>query len=199
MLIPIASAVLPKTGNRSFGFQRDTHIHNGIDLPARDGTPIVAPAAGTVRYATREWAQGFSGYGRVVVIEHAQLGAWTLYAHLEQPLVTVGQRVNEGDPIGTVGRTKYSRDDHASLFDEGGAHLHFEVSPHAYPQPNTRPRIDPVAWLANNASALPAPVPEPDGSRAAEIPFGEERSSQASLCCPSCGSRLVLNAERAHE
>jgi len=201
MLIPIATAALPRSGNLAFRAQRDTHAHNGIDLPAREGTPVVAPAAGVVRYATREWLQGFTGYGRVVVLEHPERGMWTLYAHLEQPLVTVGQRVSEGDPIGLVGRTQYRKSDPTDSQPRTmGAHLHFEVSPRAYPQANTEPRIDPVAWLEHGRD-YPLPAPEPDGSREAEIPFGqaEARPSQASLCCPSCGSRLVLSAEPAHE
>jgi murein DD-endopeptidase MepM/ murein hydrolase activator NlpD len=167
MILPIANAVLPTTGVRSFRDQRSaTHVHQGIDLPAREGTPVRAPDDGIVRFATHAWRQGFTGYGRVVVLQH-EPRVWTLYAHLHDVLVQPGQFVGAGEQIGTVGRTQFSAPDHTSMFAESGAHLHFEVSPKPYPQDSEAERLDPVAWLRSSGSSggssgpgSPAPIPE---------------------------------------
>lgn len=148
MTPPIAGAQLPTEGVRSFGFARSaTHTHQGVDLPAPEGTDVLAAAPGVVRHATDAWQQGFSGYGRVVVVEHPDLGAWTLYAHLSQALVAPGEVVKEGERIGLVGRTAFTHADHEAEFSSSGAHLHFEVSPRPYPQGSEEARIPPVAWL----------------------------------------------------
>ena len=78
------------------------------------GMPVVAPAAGRV---TASLYSTTSGYGNYIVIDHG--GYWsTLYAHLDSRAVQLGDEVQAGDLLGTVGRTsaKY-------VFT---AHLHFE-------------------------------------------------------------------------
>jgi hypothetical protein len=209
MRYPIQGAVLPLEGVRSFGFQRSaTHQHQGIDLPAPEGTPVYAVADGIVRYATSAWRQGFSGYGRVVVVEHAPLGVWTLYAHLSEALVAPGERVTAGEVLGLVGRTAYTHEDHEALFSESGSHLHFEVSPHAYPQDSEAPRINPVAWLQSfdeSYVAPPAmseaedppipfaqPAPAGPGSSHSLPPLSEQPQSLSSASAVHCGSRDCL-------
>ena len=86
--------------------------HTGVDIPRPAGTPIFASAAGTVVRVVR----GGVGYGHYVVIDHHN-GYTTLYAHASAIHVSVGQRVNQGDVIASVGRTGNST----------GNHLHFEV------------------------------------------------------------------------
>jgi hypothetical protein len=76
------------------------------------GSPVVAAAAGVV---TRADATGSSGYGHHVVVDH-QNGESTVYAHLDAVLVAVGQRIDQGVQLGTVGATGNAR----------GTHLHFE-------------------------------------------------------------------------
>lgn len=83
----------------------------GVDLPARAGTPVGASADGRVIYAG-----GASGYGLMVVIEHAG-GLQTRYAHLSRIGVAIGQQVARGNTIGLVGSTG----------DATGPHLHYEV------------------------------------------------------------------------
>lgn len=86
-------------------------MHNGTDFAAPVGTPIYAPADGTVTFAG--WS---SGYGRLVKIQH-EFGIETRYAHQNRIRVEVGQRVSRGDHIGDIGNSGRST----------GPHLHYEV------------------------------------------------------------------------
>ena len=89
--------------------------HNGIDLSAPGGTPILAMADGVVVVAnsTDRWG---GGWGFFVRIRHAN-GYETLYAHCSSIAVVRGQEVRQGQVIGHVGTTGSST----------GNHLHFEV------------------------------------------------------------------------
>lgn len=95
----------------SFG-PRGARFHTGIDLPSAVGTPVRAAAAGRVAYAG--WLGG--GWGLLVLVAHGG-GLRTLYAHLSQVDVRVGDTVTSGSPVGRVGATG----------DATGPHLHFEV------------------------------------------------------------------------
>ena len=87
-----------------------TRPHLGVDYGAPTGTPIRAVGSGVVKYAGRK-----GGYGNFITIDHA--GPYvTQYAHLHRIHVRNGQRVRQGDIIGTVGSTGMST----------GPHLHFE-------------------------------------------------------------------------
>lgn len=90
------------------------HGHNGIDIAAALGTPIRAAAQGTVVISRSGGWNG--GYGNYVVIQHSN-GMQTLYAHMNTVNVSVGETVNKGEQIGTMGTTGKST----------GVHLHFEV------------------------------------------------------------------------
>ena len=73
--------------------------HDGIDITAPLGTPIVAPASGwVIKVETDE------GYGRFIKIDHGN-GITTLYAHCSKVLARVGQRVRRGEEIALVGST----------------------------------------------------------------------------------------------
>lgn len=85
--------------------------HEGIDISAPMGTPIIAPAAGLVIDVGRE-----PGYGLQVRIDHGY-GVITRYAHCSRVLVRVGQRVRRGDTIALVGNSGIST----------SPHLHYEV------------------------------------------------------------------------
>lgn len=93
----------PVSGRRDF--------HKGLDISARTGTPVVAPAAGTVSSVGRDGA-----YGNTVNIRHGS-GIITKYAHLQRYVVKDGQAVRRGTIIGYVGSTGRST----------GPHLHYEV------------------------------------------------------------------------
>ena len=86
-------------------------MHYGVDLAAGAGTPIYAVKSGTVTTATYSRVNGY-----YVSISHND-GFGSLYAHMTNYVVSVGDYVNQGDIIGYVGSTGWST----------GAHLHFEV------------------------------------------------------------------------
>lgn len=86
-------------------------FHGGVDLAAAAGTPVLAVGSGTVAFAG---AQG--DYGNLVVINHNQ-GLQTRYAQLDTIQVSVGDTVQLGSTVGTVGETGLVV----------MPHLHFEV------------------------------------------------------------------------
>ncbi|OGO91008.1 MAG: hypothetical protein A2Y17_11650 [Clostridiales bacterium GWF2_38_85] len=88
-----------------------SEFHNGVDMPAPQGTPISAVQSGTVIIATRNDLS----YGWYVVIDHGG-GVSTLYGHMmSQPLVNVGDKVLKGAVIGLVGSTGKSSGPHLHL------------------------------------------------------------------------------------
>lgn len=93
----------PFTGLREF--------HRGVDVSAKPGTPVIAPADGVVVEAGND-----PDYGNIVRLDHG-LGYKTFYAHLSETVVKKGQRVHRGQMIGNVGNTGRST----------GPHLHYEV------------------------------------------------------------------------
>jgi septal ring factor EnvC (AmiA/AmiB activator) len=94
-----------------FNEWRGGHRHKGLDIANNTGTPINAAAAGVVIYS--EW---HGNYGRKIVIYHG-FGYTTVYAHLYNMYVEVGDEVDKGETIGTMGNTGNST----------GPHLHYEV------------------------------------------------------------------------
>lgn len=91
-----------------------THRHDGhraLDLRAPIGTEVIASDAGEVVYAGT-----MNGYGKVVFIGHAG-GIQTRYAHLQDIAVSEGERVHQGQRLGSVGMTGRTT----------GPHLHFEI------------------------------------------------------------------------
>ena len=105
--MPVKSAFRYTSG---FG-ARWGRAHKGVDLAGPVGTPILATGDGTVKFAGRQ-----SGYGNVIIIEHA-LGTETRYGHLSKIRVQAGQKVSRGSQIGDMGNTGRST----------GSHLHYEV------------------------------------------------------------------------
>lgn len=121
--------IWPVQGTVTRGFkQSGKHRHDGIDIAAPKGTPILAVADGKVMYS--DWGPG--GYGRLVIIRHTA-NMVTVYAHNHQNLVKVGQKIRRADRIATVGRSGRAT----------GYHLHFEVRRKTVPVP-------PTNYLARN-------------------------------------------------
>lgn len=93
------------------------HGRNGIDLGSYHGAPIYAAAAGVVIINKASGWNG--GYGNYIVIKHSN-GTQTLYAHLSENMVSLGQTVTKGQQIGKMGKTGRVR-------GPTGVHLHFEI------------------------------------------------------------------------
>lgn len=113
-------------GPRADPFTGALSNHDGIDIAAGMGTPILAMADGVV-----SWSGDRSGYGITVEITHGQ-GYTTRYAHAQAALVNVGDRVIKGQPIAKVGSSGRST----------GPHLHVEV------RRNGR-AVNPAPYLSN--------------------------------------------------
>ncbi len=113
-----ASFILPVAGTISstFGYRPDpvtgeVALHTGIDIAAAEGTPIVAALGGMVVEVKDD-----ETYGKMVEIDHGQ-GVVTLYAHAKEITVQLGDSVDQGHTIGTVGMTGDATD----------PNCHFEV------------------------------------------------------------------------
>ena len=100
-----------KFGYRVSPFTQQPVMHNGLDIAASPGSPIVAPADGVVSFAGYD-----PGYGKLVSIDHGY-GVVTRFGHTSQLFVEVGQKVKRRDVIAAVGNTGRST----------GPHVHYEV------------------------------------------------------------------------
>jgi len=116
---PLRGALTSRFGRRG------SRMHDGIDISAKEGTPVSAAASGEVVYSD----QRLSGYGKLIIIRHSR-DMFTAYAHNQRNLVRKGDRVKAGDVIARVGRTGRAT----------GPHLHFEVRRGPTP-------VDPLAYL----------------------------------------------------
>ncbi|MDD3649797.1 MAG: M23 family metallopeptidase [Candidatus Hydrothermia bacterium] len=110
-IMPIAGYYTSGFGMRRDPFTGMMSFHEGLDIAAPQGTPVVAPAAGVIRSV--KWDQG---YGLTIEIDHG-LGIMTRYAHLLRARVSPGHRVKRGDIIGYVGNSGRST----------APHVHYEV------------------------------------------------------------------------
>ncbi len=93
--------------------ERRRRRHQGIDLAAPHNSPIYTIDHGVVVYA----GHGFSGYGRLVIVEHPPSNYRSYYAHLSRYKVEKGDVVQKGDLVGLMGRSGRAT----------GVHLHFEI------------------------------------------------------------------------
>lgn len=120
LLWPVNGKVTSRFGRRG------SRMHDGIDIKAKEGTPVRAAASGVVVYSD----QRLAGYGKLVIIRHGS-SLFTAYAHNQRNLVKKGAKVKAGETIARVGRTGRTT----------GAHLHFEVRRGSTP-------VDPLAYLS---------------------------------------------------
>lgn len=100
-------------GPRMDPFRKLYAMHRGIDFQAPEGEPVLATAAGVVVLIENN---SKTGYGKLLVIRHEH-GMTSLYGHLSEFSVSVGDRVKPGDVVGKVGNTGRST----------GPHLHYEI------------------------------------------------------------------------
>jgi biotin carboxyl carrier protein len=139
-LTPIGGGVFPVAGEHTFGADdarfgagRTGHTHEGQDILASRGTPIVSPLAGAVRYVENQP----SGAGWYVVLD-ADDGRTLFFAHMVAGsiVVTEGARVAAGQTLGQVGQTGSA----------SGPHLHFEIWEGGWRDRGGKP-IDPLPQL----------------------------------------------------
>jgi len=114
---PTSGRVSSGVGTRTSPWTGKREYHAGLDIPNPIGTPVYAPADGTVE-KIKVSRQG----GRTVVLDHGR-GITTRYAHLSKILVLKGDRIRKGQEIAKVGNTGKST----------SPHLHYEVRVHGFP------------------------------------------------------------------
>jgi murein DD-endopeptidase MepM/ murein hydrolase activator NlpD len=131
--------IWPVEGNiySTFNATRGRRKHGAIDIVTEKGVPIAAAADGIVSVASNG-GKGFSGYGKIVILDHGK-GLYTLYAHCDKLLVKMGQRVKAGEYIATVGRTGRATTNHC----------HFEVR-------ISGKKYDPLAYLPSRPDMVKA-------------------------------------------
>ncbi|MFK5927356.1 MAG: M23 family metallopeptidase [Desulfuromusa sp.] len=98
-------------GMRKSPFTGRRVMHEGLDIAANTGTPVVATADGIVARVKYS-----SGYGKMLIIDHGY-GYRTIFGHNSKILVKAGQHIKRGDIISKVGNTGHST----------GSHLHYEL------------------------------------------------------------------------
>lgn len=143
--VAVASGVFPVRGSFSFGgpdarfgAARSGHIHQGQDIIAAEGLPVVSPRVGSVYWVS--YQAGGAGY---YVVVRADDGRDFVFMHLEagSTIVQKGEPVRAGQQLGRVGSTGEST----------GPHLHFEIWPDGWYASGSKP-IDPLpdlqAWAA---------------------------------------------------
>ena len=109
--MPIRGFVSSNYGPRYDPFTGLQRLHEGIDIVARTGTVVLAPAEGIVTFSGVD-----PTFGNMLVVDHGY-GIITRYGHNDTILVREGQRVSRGTPMATVGSTGRST----------GPHLHYEI------------------------------------------------------------------------
>lgn len=123
---PAKGAVLTRFGPSRQGRFGTAIVRNGIEIKAAEGTPARVVHGGTVAFA-----EPFSGYGTLVIVDHGG-SAFTMYGHLGEVRVARGDRVARNATIGTVG-----------LAPAGQPALYFEVRVDGRP-------VDPLQWLRSS-------------------------------------------------
>jgi phage-related protein len=114
---PASGVLTQRFGNTPFSHNYASGLHSGIDIGNARGTPVLAANAGTVAAMQMGFAPNTgSGYGNWLRIDHGGAIA-SLYAHLLDAAVKVGQMVEAGQRIARMDNTGFST----------GDHLHFEI------------------------------------------------------------------------
>ena len=129
--MPLQGRTTSLFGHRRFFNDQPRSPHSGLDIAAPTGTPITAPAPGTVALVDDLYYNG-----KTVFLDHGQ-GLITMYCHLSEQSVTTGQVVEQNQQIGLVGATGRVT----------GPHLHWSVSLNGY-------RIDPLTFRSALADAV---------------------------------------------
>jgi murein DD-endopeptidase MepM/ murein hydrolase activator NlpD len=126
LLPAIGGHLTSNYGPRMSPYAGRIKMHEGLDIGAPTGTPIVAPADGVVTFSGAK-----QGFGNFVQIDHGY-GFETIFGHASTVSVKKGQKVSRGDKIATVGSTGNST----------GPHVHYEVRVNGTP-------VDPLYYVLN--------------------------------------------------
>jgi murein DD-endopeptidase MepM/ murein hydrolase activator NlpD len=125
-ILPTRGWITSFYGRRVSPYSGQMKMHEGIDIGAKIGTPVQAPADGVVIFTGRK-----PGFGILVQIDHGY-GIETIFAHASSANVQKGQLVKRGDLIAHVGNTGMST----------GPHLHYEIRVNGTP-------VDPLYYILN--------------------------------------------------
>lgn len=131
-----AALSAPAELSSGFGMREDPFtgrlaFHQGVDLATDSGTTVYPIQSGTVTFSGYD-----SGYGRMVVVKHAN-GLESVYGHNSEVLVKRGDQVTRETPLSLVGTTGRSK----------GPHLHLEVRKHNRP-------VNPLPYLREASDTL---------------------------------------------
>jgi len=121
---PVEGTVIERFGRQRNPKFSTWTINNGLKIEAVPGTPVHAVFEGTVLFS-----QWFKGYGNLIILDHGNR-VFSLYGNVKSPLVAVGERIANGQPIAGVGESE----------DASSGHLYFEI------RQDNRPE-DPQKWL----------------------------------------------------
>jgi len=112
-IMPVEGIITGVYGSQRILNGKPKWPHYGIDIAAKQGTQIISSATGVVTMAEDDLYYT----GGTIIMDHGH-GISTIYSHLENVLVSVGDKINQGDVIGTVGSTGRST----------GPHLDFRIN-----------------------------------------------------------------------
>ena len=126
--LPVDGRMSGVFGTRRFFNDEERQPHSGVDIAAARGTPVLAPADGTVVVTGNYFFNG-----NTVFLDHGQ-GLISMYNHLDKIVVEPGKKVARGERIGDVGMTGRVT----------GPHLHWSVS-------LNNVRVDPLLFLPESA------------------------------------------------
>jgi len=121
---PVQGKVLERFGKQRNAKFSTVTFNNGLKIAAAPGVDVHAVFAGTVLFS-----QWFKGYGNLVILDHGNR-VFSLYGNLKAPAVTVGNRVNAGEAIASVGESEEAH----------SGYLYFEIRHDNKPE-------DPQKWL----------------------------------------------------
>ncbi|HEY6235043.1 MAG TPA: peptidoglycan DD-metalloendopeptidase family protein, partial [Candidatus Elarobacter sp.] len=121
---PVSGPITSPFGWRMHPVYHRMILHRGIDIGVPTGTPVVAAGGGTIILASYQ-----GDCGNMIAIDHHG-GLSTIYCHLSQIFVSVGQEIQRGQAIGAAGATG----------DATGPHVHFQVMKNGNP-------VDPMTYL----------------------------------------------------
>ncbi|HEV2740425.1 MAG TPA: peptidoglycan DD-metalloendopeptidase family protein [Candidatus Elarobacter sp.] len=121
---PVSGPITSPFGWRMHPVYHRMILHRGLDIGVPTGTPVVAAGGGTIILASYQ-----GDCGNMIAIDHHG-GLSTIYCHLSQIFVSVGQEIQRGQAIGAAGATG----------DATGPHVHFQVMKNGNP-------VDPMTYL----------------------------------------------------